>query len=210
MAAPVGGHALNRFARWVLQRLGWTLLRPELPGPKGVIVAYPHTSNWDFPVAMLAKWGLGWELRFWAKDSLFQWPLFGSWLRWLGGVPVQRSSPQGLVSDTLEQIRQADVFWLALAPEGSRRRGDGWRMGFYHVWAQAELPLGVAVIDWQHKVVGVKAFVHSMGDEQADFDQIRACIGEAGGHTPTNAADITPWRRTQAPADAPASTEMNG
>ena len=209
MAPPVTDTALNRLARWVLRKLGWTLLRPDLPGPKGIIVAYPHTSNWDFPVAMLAKWGLGWQTRFWVKDSLFKWPIFGAWLRWLGAVPVRRSSPQGLVNETLEQINDSEVFWLGLAPEGSRRSGPGWRMGFYHVWVQTGLPLGVAVIDWQRKIIGVKAFIQPLDNEQGNFDQIKACIGEAVGHTPENAAAVEPWHRGQPPVDGRVGTEID-
>ena len=187
----------SALSRKLLQLLGWTLIRPALPGPKGLVVAYPHTSNWDFPIAMLAKWGLGWQIRFWAKDSLFRWPLFSAWLRWLGGIPVHRSSPQGLVDSTLAELEAAEFFWLGLAPEGTRSRVKGWRLGFYHVWVQTGLPLGVAIIDWREKCIGVKAFISPTGDIERDFENIRSVLGTAQGHTPRNASPVVPWSRTQ-------------
>ncbi|MEY2994571.1 MAG: hypothetical protein RL357_1506 [Pseudomonadota bacterium] len=196
-------------ARKLLHWLGWRLIRPALPGPKGLIVAYPHTSNWDFPIAMLAKWGLGWQIRFWGKDSLFKWPIFGRWLRWLGGIPVNRVSPQGLVDTTLAEVAESDFFWLGLAPEGTRGRGKGWRLGFYHVWVQTGLPLGVAVIDWREKCIGVKAFIEPTGDLVRDFDQIRHALGEPVGHTPNNASPVVPWSKTQSTGEPLESAPNN-
>ncbi len=145
---------------------------------------------------MLAKWGLGWKIRFWGKDSLFKWPLFGRWLRWLGGIPVNRASPQGLVDATLEEMASAEFLWLGLAPEGTRSKGKGWRLGFYHVWVKTGLPLGVAVIDWRDKCIGVKAFIHPLGDVSKDFDQIRQVLGVPDGHTPSNASPVVPWSKS--------------
>lgn len=186
------GHA---WARWCLRRLGWTLLEAELPGPRGIIIAYPHTSNWDFPITMLTKWALGWPLRFWAKDSLFRWPLFGAWLRWIGAVPVRRDSAQGLVQDTLATMERESSFWLALAPEGTRAKTPGWRTGFYHLWVASGYPLGVGVIDWRRKTIGVTAFLQASGEMTQDFDHIAQAIGEPSGHTPDHASPITPWLR---------------
>ena len=183
------------WARWCLQRLGWTLLEADLPGPRGIIVAYPHTSNWDFPIAMLTKWALGWPLRFWVKDSLFRWPLFGSWLRWIGGVPVRRDSPQGLVQETVAAMQAAPFFWLALAPEGTRALTPGWRMGFYHLWVASGYPLAIGVMDWANKTIGVKSFLNASGDVEQDFLRIAAEVGEVRGHTPDNGSPIAPWQR---------------
>ena len=120
-------------ARWVLRLFGWTLQFDGLPSRQGVLVFYPHTSNWDFVLAMLAKSAIGMPARFWAKDSLFRIPLFGAWLRWLGGVPVMRHSKRGTVGEVVDRMAESrqryEFFWLALAPEGTRSRADGWRSG---------------------------------------------------------------------------------
>lgn len=185
-------YAGQAWARWCLRRLGWTLLNPPLPACKGVLVVYPHTSNWDFPIAMLAKWGLGWPVRFWGKDSLFRWPLLGAWLRWIGGVPVNRQLPHGVVQQTIEAMAASDCFWLGLAPEGTRRYSAGWRTGFYHLLLAVRCPLGVGVIDWSRKIIGIKAFFDISGDINADFATIAAIIGDARGLRPEAAAPIVP------------------
>jgi 1-acyl-sn-glycerol-3-phosphate acyltransferase len=202
LSTGVGQVRGSAVARWILKRLGWRLLEVELPEPKGIIVAYPHTSNWDFPLAMLAKWALGWPVRFWGKDTLFRWPLFGRWLRWIGGVPVHRHSPQGLVSDTRRAMDEADCFWLALSPEGTRKASAGWRMGFHHLWSATGVPLGVAVLDWGRKEIGVRAFLRPSGDTSRDFLNIRTAIAGATGHTPGHASPVQPWVRSDGASNA--------
>lgn len=117
----------NALARGLLRLLGWQLLWNGLPARQGVLVVYPHTSNWDFPLGLLAKWAFGVQVTFWGKDSLFRVPGFSHWMRWLGGVPVDRRSPGGIVGDMVARMRAARaadrMLWLALAPEGTRARG---------------------------------------------------------------------------------------
>lgn len=97
----------SRLARWALGLLGWRVQFDGLPAAQGVAVVYPHTSNWGFPVGLLAKWAIGLPVTFWAKDTLFAVPLFGRWLRSLAGVPV------GLVRLDCAQRRIGfDSFWL--------------------------------------------------------------------------------------------------
>lgn len=184
----------SRLARALLRLAGWRLSFDGLPGRQGLIVAYPHTSNWDFVVGLLAKWAFGLPLRFWAKDSLFDVPLFGAWLRWLGGVRVQRNSSAGLVADTIAQMRAAqqrgDFFWLALAPEGTRSLTEGWRSGFYHVAVQTGLPVGLAYLDFGSKHIGVDSFVILGGDPQADFALIAAAYEGRRGRRAGLAAPV--------------------
>ena len=87
----------SALARAVLRLAGWRVAFDGLPARQGVVIVYPHTSNWDFVIGVLAKWGIGIPVAFWGKDSLFRVPLFGRWLRWLGGMPVDRGAPQGAV-----------------------------------------------------------------------------------------------------------------
>jgi len=113
----------SRLARAALRLAGWRLHFDGLPAAQGVVVVYPHTSNWDFPVALLAKWAVGLPVTFWGKDTLFRVPLFGHWLRWLGGLPVARHTRQGAVGQMVDAMRaareQGRFMWLALAPEGT-------------------------------------------------------------------------------------------
>lgn len=142
----------NPLARRLLSLLGWQLHFQGLPARQGVIVAYPHTSNWDFVVAITAKWAFGLPVQFWGKDSLFKIPLFGAWLRWVGGIPVVRSASNGIVENAVACLKQAQredsYMWVALAPEGTRKRTEGWRSGFYQTVVLAGVPLGLAHLDF--------------------------------------------------------------
>ena len=184
----------SRLAATLLRWLGWTIRFEGVPGRQGVIVAYPHTSNWDFPVLLLVKWAVGLQVRFWGKDSLFRIPLFGTWLRWLGGVPVDRSTPQGVVGtmvQTMADARQSNrFFWLALAPEGTRSRTPGWRSGFYQVAVKAGLPLGVACLDVRRKRVDVSNFFQLTGDSVLDLEALQKALADANGFNPLQASPI--------------------
>ena len=195
-ALPLKGSAL---ARGLLRLLGWRVLGEGLPAAQGVIAVYPHTSNWDFPLGVLAKWALGLPASFWGKDSLFRVPLLGRWMRWIGGLPVVRSSPQGLVGDTVAQMRQAVVegrrLWLVVAPEGTRRRTEGWRMGFYRVAEGAGVPVALAVIDFRRREIGLDSFWRLSGDVHADFAAFAKRLEGRRGFRPDHAAPVLPLER---------------
>jgi 1-acyl-sn-glycerol-3-phosphate acyltransferase len=181
-------------ARALLRLAGWRVAFDGLPSRQGVVIVYPHTSNWDFIVAVLAKWSIGIPVAFWGKASLFRLPMFGRWLRWLGGVPVDRGSPQGTVGAMAQRLREArerDQFmWLALAPEGTRRFDDGLRSGFYRVAVQAQVPLGLAGLDFAHREVALVDFLQLCGEPQADLAAIAARLGHHRGRRPEWAAPI--------------------
>lgn len=186
----------SRLARGLLGLCGWTVDAPGLPAEQGVILVYPHTSNWDFVVGVLAKWTLGLQLRFWGKDSLFKVPLLGAWARWIGGVAVDRSSPHGLVGDTVSQLRAAaargERFWLAAAPEGTRSLATGWRTGAYQVAVQAGVPVGLCYFDFKERVVSLTRFIQPSGDVDADFAAFADYLGHRVGKRPALASPIRP------------------
>lgn len=186
----------SRLARWLLGLFGWTVDAPGLPAEQGVILVYPHTSNWDFVVGVLAKWALGLQLRFWGKDSLFKVPLLGRWARWIGGIAVDRSSSHGIVGDTVRQMRAAaargERFWLAVAPEGTRSLASGWRTGAYQVAVQAGVPVGLCYFDFQRRVVSLTRFVQLTGNVQADFAAFAEYLGTRAGKRPALASPIRP------------------
>lgn len=184
----------SRIARALLALAGWRVLFDGLPGRQGVVILYPHTSNWDFVVGVLAKWSIGIPLRFWGKDTLFEVPLFGRWLRWLGGIPVRRDAPKGMVGAMIERMKAAvasnEFFWLALAPEGTRRRAEGWRSGFYQVAVQAGVPLLLAYMDYPSRRVGVSDALRLSGEPQADIDAIATRLAAHRGLRPEAASPI--------------------
>jgi 1-acyl-sn-glycerol-3-phosphate acyltransferase len=184
----------SSLARGLLGLAGWRVDFDGLPGLQGVIAVYPHTSNWDFVVGLLAKWHMGIEVRFWGKDSLFKVPVFGAWMRWLGGVAVNRKTSSGMVGHTINEMLAARaeqrLFWLALAPEGTRSLTAGWRSGFYRVAHGAGVPVLVTTIDYGRRVVDVRQVVMLSGDADADMAAIARCIGDARGHHHALAAPI--------------------
>jgi len=184
----------SALARRLLRLAGWRVVFDGLPSRQGVLVLYPHTSNWDFPYAMLAKWGIGMPVHFLCKDSLFGVPLFGRWLRSLGGVPIRRDARRGAVDamvDRLCQARDDDEFmWLGLSPEGTRRRTEGWRSGFYEVALRSDVPLALGFIDYRARRIGFDSFVRLSGDRARDMGQIADRLSHAVGKRADNAAPI--------------------
>ena len=181
-------------ARALLRLAGWRLHFDGLPAKQGVLIVYPHTSNWDFPLGLLVKWAVGIQITFWGKASLFKVPLFGAWLRWLGGVPVDRQASNGIVGQMVNELAAARVqnrfLWLALAPEGTRRHASAWRSGFYHVALQAQVPVGLVFLDYGQREAGVQRFIMLGGNMRADLKVIEAELGHRRGKRPALAAPI--------------------
>ncbi len=184
----------STLARWVLACFGWKVNFGGFPALQGMVAVYPHTSNWDFVVMILAKWAMGVPASFWGKDKLFRIPLFGAWLRWVGGVPVDRTSARGVVGQAVDLIdsckRNDEYFWLGLAPEGTRRMIPGWRSGFYRTALQARIPLGLARLDYSRREVTLLDFIALTGDEAADMARIASVYLGVLGKSPENAAPI--------------------
>ena len=184
----------SRLARGILRLFGWRVQFDGLPARQGVLIVYPHTSNWDFVVGMLAKWAMGVPVAFWGKDKLFDLPLFGRWLHWIGGVPVDRHNPRGAVAAMIERFARArandDFLWLALSPEGTRSYRDSWRSGFYQVATLADVPLALAFFDYGARRVGVDSFVRLSGNAECDMSAIEQVLGQRRGCRPELAAPV--------------------
>lgn len=189
---PLQGGAL---ARAVLRLFGWRVVCPGMPASQGVMIAWPHTSNWDFPVAMLARVAVGLPLAWWAKESLFRWPLFGTWIRWLGARPLTRNrGPQGYVGlmvDELKAAKAEDRFlWMGLSPEGTRRHTEGWRSGFYRIALQADVPVALALLDFGRREVRLEHAWRLSGDPEADLAAMAAVCEGTRGCKHENAAPV--------------------
>lgn len=184
----------SKVALAVLRLCGWRVHADGLPARQGVIVVYPHTSNWDFVWAMLAKWAIGVPLTFWGKATLFRIPLFGRWLRWLGGIPVVRDAPSGVVGQMAQRLREArerdDFMWLALSPEGTREHTPGWRSGFHQLALQAGVPVVLAYLDYPRREVGLESAWRLSGDPQADLACFAQRLQGRTGRHPALAAPV--------------------
>ncbi len=184
----------SALARGLLRLAGWRLQFTGLPAQQGVIIVYPHTSNWDFLLGLLTKWGAGVPVTFWGKDSLFKLPMLGRWVRWVGGLPVDRRASHGIVGQMGEALkaarREGRFMWLALSPEGTRSHQDAWRSGFYHVTLAAQVPLGLAYFDYVNRVVSADRFITLSGHADADMAEIAAYLGHRVGKWPQLATPI--------------------
>jgi 1-acyl-sn-glycerol-3-phosphate acyltransferase len=184
----------SRLARGLLKALGWRIEFDGFPTLQGVAVVYPHTSNWDAPLMFLVKWAVGVQVKFWGKDTLFKIPLLGRWLRWMGGIPVERTSKHGMAQQMLLAMvaaKQAnEYFWLGLAPEGTRKYIPGWRSGFYRVAVAADVPLLVVTLDYSRRQCKLNQFVKLTGDEVQDMQQVAEICAPARGLKPANMAPV--------------------
>ncbi len=184
----------NRWSRAVLRLMGWKVHFYGFPTLQGIAVVYPHTSNWDAPIMFLAKSAIGVKVMFWAKDTLFRVPLLGIWLRWLGGVPVQRTSAAGVVGQVASLMAQHKhnnrYFWLGLAPEGTRKFIPGWRSGFYQTAVQAGVPLALVKLDYASKNISICDFVSLTGQVVVDMARIADVYKGVTGLLPANAAPV--------------------
>lgn len=164
------------FGRWlgssVLRLGGWRVVGPLPDLRKAVVIAAPHSSNWDGIWGLAAKLALGVEARILGKDKLFWWPL-GAVLRSFGVVPLDRSSPQGTVGQAVAMIRDNERIWFALAPEGTRKPVQEWKSGFIRIACMAQVPIVPAYFHYPDKVIGFGEPFHTSGDDAADMAAIR-------------------------------------
>ena len=162
--------------RRLMALFGWRVAYHGTPPGCGVIVAYPHTSNWDFVIAIASKWSIGLPVAFLGKESLFRAPVLGPFMTWCGGIPVRRGNANGLIPDMAARMHAENErgvrWWLAVAPEGTRKGGDGWRSGFYQIALAAKVPIGLAYFNYQRREIGVTTFLMPSGNMEADMRQI--------------------------------------
>lgn len=176
--APRRGNAFSRAgARALLALFGWRVVGEVPDRPRMVAIAAPHTSNWDFVVGILVVFALGLDVRYLGKHTLFRPPL-GWLMRWLGGTPVVRDSPQGAVGDAAEAIGREERILLAVAPEGTRTPGTPWRSGFYNIARAANVPILPAAFDYPHKCVRLFPVFEPTGDYAADLARLQALYAE--------------------------------
>ena len=156
---------------------------------KGVVIIYPHTSNWDFILGVLARAVLGWRMHWVGKHTLFKLP-FEGFMRWLGGIPIDRNSPQGMVGQLQQEIARYDQMFITMTPEGTRKRTDYWKSGFYHIAHGLKLPLGLATFNYAKRIVYLTQWITLTGDVERDLQTIRDVYKDTHGKQPALAGEI--------------------
>lgn len=165
------------FRRWlgnvVLRMYGWRL-EMQLPNePKMVVLAAPHTSNWDFVFAVATIFALDLRINLFAKHTLFRWP-FGGFFRWAGLMPVDRRAANGVVGQTTEAFAQHPQLMIGLAPEGTRSRAVKWKSGFWQIAQGAQVPIVCAYLDYHRKVAGTGLVLMPSDNYDTDLAKIQA------------------------------------
>ena len=158
-----------------LKLAGWKV-EGELPanGQKCVLIAAPHTSNWDLPYTLMVAFVLHLNIYWMGKRQLFRFP-FRSIMMWLGGIPVTRESSNNLVAASVEAMKNAKgPLQLVVPPEGTRGKTRYWKTGFYYIAVGAGVPIVMAYMDYERKISGLGPVFHPTGDIEADMVAIKA------------------------------------
>lgn len=162
------GRLAAALGRFMMGIRGWRVEGAIPDIPRMVLIVAPHTSNWDFLTGLWVKLAMHMGARFVGKHTLFRWPL-GVFMRWLGGVPVDRSAAAGFVEETARVMREAPCMTLVIAPEGTRRRTESWKSGFYRIAMAAEVPIVCAGFDYPRRVVFFGPLFQPTGDYEKDL-----------------------------------------
>jgi 1-acyl-sn-glycerol-3-phosphate acyltransferase len=186
---PLVPGLLPRLAARTLRAVGWKIRLLQPVPRRCVAIFYPHTSNWDTIVGLIAKAVIGLRIHFVGKDTLFRWPLRSLLVGW-GGIPVNRREPQGFVADIEREFARRNEFLLAVAPEGTRGRAEYWKSGFYRIARAAHVPVALAYIDFPAREIGVGAYIELTGDVTADMVTIRAFYAGKTGRHPENQGPV--------------------
>jgi len=175
------------FSHWLgrlwLGAFGWKIQEYDQGYRKFVVIAAPHTSNWDLPFMLATAYAMRVRVSWFGKHTVFIPPL-GWLLRKLGGIPVDRRSPHSLVTQMAEQFSTRDYLVLAVSPEGTRRKVDFWKSGFYQIAVKSGVPIGLSYLDYERRRSGLGMFILPTGNVKADMEKIRAFYQNIRGKYP--------------------------
>lgn len=181
---------MQAISRFILQIFGW---QPELSvqmADKCILVGAPHTTNWDFPLAILGMSAMGIKFNWVAKHTLFRWP-FGFIMRSLGGIPLDRKSGgTGFAIKAVERFQTFDRFVLAIAPEGTRHKTDYWKAGFYKIAIKSHVPIALGYVDYRKKKIGIGKIFMPTGDRDKDFELVKDFYSDKVGKYPEKQGEI--------------------
>lgn len=177
--------------KWIgktwLRVAGWTLEGSAPTEQRYVLIAAPHTSNWDLPFMLACSYIYDLPMHWMGKDTLFKPPL-GWLLKPLGGIPIDRTKAGGVVAQFVDRFAEmatsGEGFVLAVPAEGTRGKKAHWKSGFYHIASAANVPIALSFLDWKTKRTGIGLMIYPSGDIKADMDLIRAFYAGMEGRFP--------------------------
>ncbi len=180
-----GNFFTRTIGRFILKTMGWTFEGnfPDLE--KFIIIVAPHTSNWDFFIGISAMFAIGFRARWLGKHTIFRKP-FGRILRWMGGIPVNRSQAGNVVEQIVCLIKQSETMILGMSPEGTRKKVDRWKSGFYRIAEGAGIPIVPLAMDYGKKVIRIYPPFGVSGNPERDFVTLRGIFKDVTAKHPEN------------------------
>lgn len=180
---PIINTGMHWLSRLILKLAGWRIEGRAPSEPKFVLIAAPHTSNWDFPFMLLVCFALRAKIFWMGKASLFP-PLVGGIMRWLGGIPVDRSRKGNLVQSTIDAFNREASLIVVIPPEGTRSKVTHWKTGFYYIAQGAKVPIALGFLDFKRKLAGIDRLFAPTGNIESDMVEIQAFYANITGKNP--------------------------
>lgn len=184
---PVLREIMQGAAILALKIMGWKREGAIPDPPRCVMIAAPHTSNVDLPITLLLAFAFRVKVYWMGKDRIFKKP-FGTIMRWLGGIPVERSRSHNIVEASIEEFRKNQNLILIVAPEGTRNKVNYWKSGFYHIANGAGVPISCGFLDYRRKVGGMGPLVVPTGAIERDMETIQTFYKGVMGRNPAKTA----------------------
>ena len=177
---------MRRFWQLILKFINWKT-EGEIPPHlnKYIFVVVPHTSNWDFFLGVTIRGAMGFHSNYLGKKSLFRFP-YGFIFRALGGIPVDRSKKLNMVDQIVEEVNKREKFGLAIAPEGTRKKVETWKTGFYYIALKSGIPIIPVQFDWEHRTARFLPPFYPRGDISVDLAELKSKFEGIKGYTDLN------------------------
>ncbi len=182
---PLINPLMRWFSLFILKGLGWKTEGEKPNIPKYILIAAPHTSNWDFVLMLLVAFSLNLKVYIMAKKELTDWP-GGIFFRWLGVIPVDRNQSTNTVEQAIQFFRESENLAMVIAPSGTRKKVRKWKTGFYHIAIGAGIPIGMGFLDYGRKKGGIGPLFQPTGDFETDMIAIKAFYADIEGKHSTN------------------------
>ena len=179
---PIVNSFLKGFSLLYIRLAGWKVIG-KLPANanRAVIIAAPHTSNWDLPLTLMVSFALNLRIYWMGKESIFK-PPFRGIMMWLGGISVDRSKSNNLVADSAQALKDSTTpMQLMIPPEGTRSKARYWKTGFYYIALGANVPILLAFMDYEKKEMGIGGTFEPTGDIEKDMLTVKAFYANVKG-----------------------------
>lgn len=185
---PIISFILQKLSLSILRVLGWRV-EGQLPDIPQFVAIATHTSNWDFPIMLLLAFSLKTQITTLGKDSLFRWP-YNVFFRWCGCIPINRTKSANVVETMVQVFRESENLILVISPEGTRKKVQYWKTGFYYIAQGANVPIVLAFMDYRRKVAGIGPVIIPSGDIEADIDTIQSFYEKVSEKSPEKSGKV--------------------